>query len=243
MKKFFVWAACLPLALACNLASAIEQSGGNRNAYTYKTDPSLVWYPCRLGSIYNETTKECEGNLVKLTWADTQEYIDKYINAKNVGGYSDWRLPTIYELAQRRNCKSLTPSSLFVSHANPEHKDIGWLEERTGESVLTENGREYKTRIVTIKVPNNDGGYEDVPKRCDRGYGRPRSEAGPNVWSLSKDSNGIWYLERDYYEGDVMKQVKNPAVILNAEIVRSNTKPVLHLSNNKPLLTPEKRHR
>ncbi|OOR87600.1 hypothetical protein B0181_10085 [Moraxella caviae] len=205
------------------------------NALRAQSQPrNLVWYPCLLGSFWDEQKQECVGNAVALTWSDAQEYIDKFVNAKKVGGYSDWRLPTIYELSLQRSCKTKDVEKSGVGDDRAVYKDVGWLEQQTGESILTENGREYLTKIVTMKIPDNLGGYVDVPKRCTPGYSRIGGRAS-DLWALNRDGEGVWYVEKTIYEGDLLKQTMNPNLRLRARIVRSDVKPVLSKEQHEPL--------
>ena len=68
------------------------------------TIDNLQWMRCSLGQQWNGTT--CTGNATTHNWNDASA-LPELMNAQGgFAGHSDWRLPTISELASLRVCSS-----------------------------------------------------------------------------------------------------------------------------------------
>lgn len=195
----------------------------------YQAQTDSFWDSCWLGQTWNAETRECEGNRLRLTWYDAQKYIDEYVNSDGRAGYSDWRLPTAYELSLRRTCIMQMPFG--------QEKDFGWFEESNG-SVLTKEGRKPVMQVVQTSIPNNDGGFINVPARCARGYAQ---DPDFNFWALNQTKGGVWYLAGTNYQGRAMKQTDSADDKFYAWIVRSDKKPVLSAEQNQKLLTNDEK--
>ncbi|MFC0821393.1 Lcl domain-containing protein [Moraxella marmotae] len=108
----------------------------------------LMWYVCPVGSKWGDIDAygdkadyyACsDKGVLRLNAKDTEAYLAKFINGQNFAGYSDWRLPTVFELEQLRanNC-------------------VEWEQERTG-TVLTANGREDTYQTAVRETLDNNG--------------------------------------------------------------------------------------
>lgn len=125
----------------------LDQSTKRRmNGQYYDETTGLMWYFCTAGNKWNDVEDisypgcgHYYGSGVSLNAKDTEKYITEFINGKNFGGYSDWRLPTVFEVEQLRlaNCKE-------------------WHKRKTGD-VLTEKGRESTYEIATRTTLDNQG--------------------------------------------------------------------------------------
>lgn len=155
-------------------------------------ETGLVWMRCSLGQEWDGTG--CKGNPLTLSWFDAKDYIQTYVNEKQrFGGYSNWRMPTVTELAGIRSCTE------------------GWRYKvrQVMISELTEKGR--ATRMVnqdmglyTVVVPDEkNGGTVTVAKWCDEDSRKPtidtRAFPGTPVtgfyWSSTQGtgfSSGVW---------------------------------------------------
>lgn len=195
----------------------------------YQSETDSLWDRCWLGQTWSEATQECKGKPLKLTWYDAQDYIDKFINTTGRAGYNDWRLPTAYELSLRRTCIMIMPFG--------EKKDFGWLEESNG-SVLTKDGRKSIMQVVTKSIPDNNGGFVDVPARCARGYAQ---HPDFDFWALNQTKGGVWYLAGTNYQARSMLQTESADAKFYAWVVRSDKKPVLSAEQGNKLLTDDER--
>lgn len=110
----------------------------------YDKTTGLYWDRCSVGQAWDGET--CQGEPLKLNWQDAQDYVTKFTNEKAKGGYTDWRVPTIEELASIRYCSN------------------GWRIVQTGEwveTVLTEQGL-----IGVVTVPTNNNQEIQLPIWC-----------------------------------------------------------------------------
>lgn len=64
-----------------------------------------------------------EGSSEGMTWADAKEYVNK-LNSVQFGGYSDWRLPTIEELASL--IKSMRAKGTYIDPIFSEKQQFCW---------------------------------------------------------------------------------------------------------------------
>ncbi|UXZ04018.1 DUF1566 domain-containing protein [Moraxella nasicaprae] len=116
----------------------------------YDESTGLMWYVCAVGINWSDKRKYengsygdiigCHGSRsIYLNAEDTERYIAEFINSKNFGGYSDWRLPTVFEVESLRlaNCSS-------------------WRQEQTGDT-LTETGRQPTYKTATRTTLDNQG--------------------------------------------------------------------------------------
>lgn len=119
----------------------------------YDTNTGLMWMRCPIGSALKQRTSEtvvCDGRAVILSKSDVFTYIDQHVNAKNHNGYSDWRLPTVYEFEQMQTsvCKQTN-------------------QVETGQSVLTAEGRKPTYTSVYRVTYGQQGGYLQVADCAD----------------------------------------------------------------------------
>ena len=92
--------ALLFLAICCPTAGLAQQCSNNISATTptarFKVardiavdrDSELIWRRCSEGQIWHQDM--CQGEVTQLTWAEAQTYLKQH---------TDWRLPTLKELA------------------------------------------------------------------------------------------------------------------------------------------------
>ncbi|MDO4427336.1 MAG: DUF1566 domain-containing protein [Moraxella sp.] len=120
-----------------NTSSKMTVDGVGDDQY-YDEHTGLMWYVCRVGSggieelgIAGRICRTYTPDLIALGEVDTEEYIANFINAKNFGGYHDWRLPTVHEV-----------ESLRVAHCQK------WDGVASG-TALTEKGRVQTYRRAT----------------------------------------------------------------------------------------------
>lgn len=92
-----------------NALSKITSVNGIGDDQYYDEHTGLMWYVCRVGSggieelgIAGRICRTYTPDLIALGEVDTEEYIANFINAKNFGGYHDWRLPTVHEVESLR---------------------------------------------------------------------------------------------------------------------------------------------
>lgn len=71
----------------------------------------LIWMRCSLGQSWNEKSKSCTGNPAMLDWTGAKEQADDFVYE----GLSDWRLPSIKELATIVEKQCDQPSINLVS--------------------------------------------------------------------------------------------------------------------------------
>lgn len=141
----------------------------------------LIWMRCSIGQEWNGNT--CTGKAIKLTWDDAREYTHKFINGKQrFGGHSNWRLPTIAELATIRYCSK------------------GYGHDTKEVSELTESGR--VTRMVDLGVemetiPSATGSVT-VPQRCADGSREPTIDTSIFPATTKKNS---FYWSSSYIQG------------------------------------------
>jgi len=64
-----------------------------------------------------------EGSSEGMTWADAKEYVNQ-LNSGKFGGYSDWRLPTIEELASL--IKSMRAKGTYIDPIFSERQQFCW---------------------------------------------------------------------------------------------------------------------
>lgn len=121
-----------------NALSKITSVDGIGDDQYYDERTGLMWYVCRVGSggieeigIVGRTCRTYTPDLIALSEVDAEEYIANFINAKNFGGYRDWRLPTVHEV-----------ESLRVAHCQK------WDGVANG-TALTEKGRVQTYRRAT----------------------------------------------------------------------------------------------
>jgi hypothetical protein len=55
----------------------------------------LMWMRCAYGQTWDSVNSTCTGNAVELTWQDALQASEQMTE----GGYTDWRLPNVKELA------------------------------------------------------------------------------------------------------------------------------------------------
>ena len=64
-----------------------------------------------------------DGSSEGMTWADAKEYVNK-LNSGQFGGHSDWRLPTIEELASLM--KSMKIKGIYIDPIFSEKQEFCW---------------------------------------------------------------------------------------------------------------------
>jgi hypothetical protein len=70
-----------------------------------------------------------DGSSEGMTWADSKEYVNK-LNSEQFGSYSDWRLPTIEELASLM--KSSRAGNLYIDPIFSEKQQYCWSADTFG---------------------------------------------------------------------------------------------------------------
>lgn len=65
------------------------------NGTLIDTQSKRVWLRCSLGMSWNGSS--CEGSSLTYDWSGAEAAVAE-LNAKRVGGHSNWRLPTVEEL-------------------------------------------------------------------------------------------------------------------------------------------------
>jgi hypothetical protein len=67
------------------------------------TETKLTWMRCAVGQHWNGTS--CAGDASGMTWGDARSAVEA-VNLSSYGGYKDWRLPVLPELASivERQC-------------------------------------------------------------------------------------------------------------------------------------------
>lgn len=121
----------------------------------------LVWLRCGLGMSWNGSS--CEGQTLTYNWNGAQGEIDG-LNAKKVGGRSDWRLPTEDELlgiveqqcfkpAINLDAFPYTPESGFwtgteVDGVNPRAKVVLFIH---GKAYIANKQQTWRVRPVAGK--------------------------------------------------------------------------------------------
>lgn len=135
----------------------------------------LIWMRCSIGQKWNGNT--CTGKAIKLTWSDAREYTHKFINGKQrFGGYSNWRLPTIAELATIRYCSK------------------GWWRNTKEVSELTENGRVTRRVDLGVEMSAARGATDKVavPSLCADGSSKPAINTRIFPTTVADDDVAYW---------------------------------------------------
>lgn len=153
-----------------------ETSGDPVNTGVYADQKvGLMWQRCSLGQTWNGYNR-CYGQRIKLNHADAIEYVEKFVNTNNFGGYDDWRIPTIEELATIRDCST------------------GWEMATEWKSELTMEGRKEgyvnTGKPVVVVVKSNGLDVLELPKNCGSDYRRPAIDVV--LFPESSDSNFVW---------------------------------------------------
>lgn len=65
------------------------------NGVVQDKNTGLMWMRCAYGQIWDSTNSTCTGTPVQITWQDALQASEQ----ETLGGYSDWRLPNVKELA------------------------------------------------------------------------------------------------------------------------------------------------
>ena len=73
------------------------------NGTVLDTGTNLMWMRCAVGQKYE--TNQCIGEPEKFLWNRTSR-ASQIINNKNFAGYTNWRVPSIYELITINYCSS-----------------------------------------------------------------------------------------------------------------------------------------
>ena len=75
----------------------------------------LQWMRCSMGQIWNGSTygSSCEGNFTPYNWQESRALPDLINGRGGFAGHTDWRLPTIGELASLRVCSSERATSII----------------------------------------------------------------------------------------------------------------------------------
>lgn len=145
-------------------------------------DPTtnLIWMRCSIGQQWSGQT--CVGEAKPMTGFDAQKFAAALKNGNGFAGYTNWRLPTPYELSMLRICSTGWQSG--VSH---QVADIdGSIRNVVGQPEM-------------IGLPPNN--Y--VPIKCAENAKRPTLDAKifPNT-SLLKHS--MWWTSETYGSYDIL---------------------------------------
>ena len=66
----------------------------------------LMWMRCAFGQTWDSTNSTCTGTAVQITWQDALQASE----TATYGGYSDWRLPNVKELATMVEKRCVDPA-------------------------------------------------------------------------------------------------------------------------------------
>lgn len=141
------------------------------------TRTGLEWMRCSLGQDWQETRQTCVGEIKMYQWRRAQTLAAKINELGGYAGYSNWRLPTIRELAGIRYCEDGMKRSVNL-------RDGG-----TDLPLLCAGGVNMWNKIAA--VPSNI-----FPRMGAEGY---------HYWSATLVSGEIWGLRFNY--GDIGSRV------------------------------------
>lgn len=164
-------------------------------------ETGLVWMRCSLGQQWDGAG--CRGKPLALSWFDARDYIATYINDKSrhskineggpVGVRSNWRMPTVEELAAIRKCTAgwRYKTRLVVTDHLTEEGRVTHVESR-------------KAGLDTVDLPDEKTGKTtSVARWCEEGSQEPTVDtqffpgtpAKGFYWSSTRGtgfSNGVW---------------------------------------------------
>lgn len=160
----------------------------------YDKDTGLMWYVCPIGQNFNIDRQfqgglayQCMGNPVLLDNNDVNLYVEHFVNGQKLYGYSDWRLPTVFELEQ-----------LGISNCELYHQLT------TGSGILTADGRKMVYQNAVRKSLNNDGAEiiiddckvyssQNLIKYFNSIYLSQEQDIH-QVWAMAKSSDAKYYV-------------------------------------------------
>lgn len=139
------------------------------------TRTGLEWMRCSLGQDWQETSRTCVGEIKRYQLRQAQTLVGKINKLGGHAGYSNWRLPTIRELANIRYCKDGMKRSTNLGDGG------------TDLPTLCAGGVNMWNKIATVAS-------SIFPQTGAEGY---------FYWSetLTNDSTGAWSVRFNY--GDI----------------------------------------
>lgn len=123
----------------------------------------LIWMRCFAGQSW--TGKGCSGEATKVRRFDAPKYVGIFNQAGGFANQTNWRLPTIVELASLRRCNKLYSSDTVTTE-------------------LTANGYKQvkKEAIQYVKVPSGKG-IISIPFACQDGH-LSNNKNDPRNWRI-----------------------------------------------------------
>ncbi len=88
--------------LGVSLISSASYADDSKEALWKDKKTGLTWMRCSIGQQWSKDS--CKGTGTKVTWQEAVDYLSVFNSQIALGGHSDWRLPTIVELASIRHC-------------------------------------------------------------------------------------------------------------------------------------------
>ncbi|PID62164.1 MAG: hypothetical protein CR974_03630 [Gammaproteobacteria bacterium] len=120
----------LGMALSLSLTHANEATS---QGLWQDKKTNLIWNVCSMGQTYSG--QSCKGHPQKLTFEQAIHAI-RQLNAQSFAGYSDWRLPSVTEIASIRLCtsnvlredtnKNLKISGMMITTYAPNSRNTGY---------------------------------------------------------------------------------------------------------------------
>lgn len=120
-----------------------------------------TWLRCAIGMKWNGST--CEGNTLTYNFRDTLIQVDE-LNAKKVGGRSDWRLPTVDELHSIAEPRCFKPainlqafpfspeSGFWTGTAEEGVQPRAWIVHfRHGQRYIANKKQDWRIRLIAGK--------------------------------------------------------------------------------------------
>jgi len=128
----------------------------------------LQWSRCAIGQTFN--AGRCEGTATVFFWAEARDAVDQLNATGQLGGHSDWRLPTVEELRsiveECREAPSIniaifpdTPWSGFWTatlhddgHRRVDDYDVEHVDELARRGAHSEDGEEEENGLVPLEA-------------------------------------------------------------------------------------------
>lgn len=185
------------------------------NFFTKRTNTIDIWQDTNTGLMWQ---LDIEPKL--MSWYEANEYV-KSINSMNYGGYSDWRLPTIYEQEKVHRYRNLDiawkykEKGISVSDFSKAFYWSSTLLENSIEKMLDRDSvsqEDIHNKVWNICISNAMAGYDDkTDKQCVRlvrsNYITKIEQAdkisNEEFTNLFKQDNGILIIEEGADNGNL----------------------------------------